>query len=466
VKRLPALPLFVQTLGLVIATLIAAQTAAVVVIFSLPPPAPQIYTVTDIAQVIQLGGPTSRPSKEPPLTVKRGQAPPASETLGHRRIRFRNALARALGINAERIVIDQPGPRIMGLAESVPLSRKAVEAPGAEPLLFGRFLIGVLQDDGSWLTIRPRAAFGFDPWQERFLLVSALTALAVSPLAWAFSRRLAAPITALADGAERLGRDPGAPPLDITGSAEVAAAVAAFNQMQDRLRRYVEDRTSMIGAVAHDLRTPLTRLRFRIEAVPEPLRSKLEADVDQMEAMVSSTLSFVRDAATPRDRRKLEVASLVETVMDEAALTGADTAVESADRVVVEADPIALKRLVANLVDNAVKYGGAASARVYGNGDMAVIEIDDHGPGMPESELERVFEPFHRLESSRSRQTGGIGLGLAVVRAVARSHGGDVVLSNRANGGLSARVTLPLAMPSTAGRPDQDPRASPAFEKV
>ena len=245
--------------------------------------------------------------------------------------------------------------------------------------------------------------------------------------------------------AERLGRDPGAPPLQLEGSAEVAAAARAFNQMQGRLRRYVEDRTSMMGAIAHDLRTPLTRLRFRFESAPEPLRSALEADVDQMEAMISSTLGFVQDAARPRARSKLELASLVETVIDEATLTGADATVEQSDRVVVDGDPLALKRLVVNLVDNALKYGLSARARVYRSGGMAVIEIDDRGPGIPEPDIERVFEPFFRLEVSRSRETGGIGLGLAVVRAVARSHGGDVVLRNL-RPGLSARVTLPLSV--------------------
>jgi signal transduction histidine kinase len=316
---------------------------------------------------------------------------------------------------------------------------------GGEPLLFGRFSIGVRQVDGRWLIVQPQNSWGLDPWQKRLLLVVGLAALAVSPLAWAFSRRLAAPISALAAGAERLGRDPGAPPLAISGSAEVAAAVAAFNQMQERLRRYVDDRTGMMAAIAHDLRTPLTRLRFRIEGVPEPLKSKIEQDLDQMEAMVASTLGFVRDAATPRDRRKLEVTSLVETVMDEASLTGGLVAVEPSGRVIVDGDPLALKRLVANLVDNALKYGSSAHARVFADGEMAIIEVDDRGPGMPESEIERVFEPFHRLESSRNRETGGIGLGLAVVRAVARSHGGDVVLRNLSSGGLSARVTLPLA---------------------
>jgi signal transduction histidine kinase len=448
------LPLFMQTLGLVIATLIAAQIATVVVIFSLPAPAPEIYTVGDVVQGLRSAGAESGKSSEAVLTTHFGAQPPGGgDPLGRHRVMFRDALARSLGVSPTSVVIHQHGPRIIAFGGPHRSRKPRQESSGPEPLLYGRFQIGVHQPDGRWLLVEPRARFGFDPWQERLLLVSALAALAVSPLAWAFSRRLAAPFSALAASAERLGRDPGAPPLDIGGSAEVAAAVAAFNEMQKRLRRYVDDRTTMIGAIAHDLRTPLTRLRFRIEAIPEPLRSKLEGDVDQMEAMVASTLSFVRDAATPRDRRKLEVASLVETVMDEAALTGADAAVERADRVVVDGDPLALKRLVANLVDNALKYGASAHARVFSEGDMAVIEVDDDGPGMPDSEIERVFEPFRRLETSRSRETGGIGLGLAVVRAVARSHGGDVVLRNRPHGGLSARVTLPLSLTARRGQP-------------
>jgi signal transduction histidine kinase len=444
-RRALALPLFAQTLGLVIITLIAAQTAAMVVVFSLPPPAAEIYTVGDVAQAARLRLAESRIPDGRSLTTHLEAGPPVIETEGRHRMMFRKALARALGVDPGAIVVTSRGPRLIPFGMPRVAPRALAEASGPEPLLFGGFEVGVRQPDGRWLMVEPRAGFGLDPWQQRLLLVSVLAVIAVSPIAWAFSRRLAAPITALAAGAERLGRDPGAPPLDITGSAEVAAAVAAFNKMQGRLRLYVEDRTSMIGAIAHDLRTPLTRMRFRIEALPESLREKLEADIDQMEAMVASTLGFVRDAAAPRERRKLEVASLVETVMDEAALTGANAGVERADRVVIDGDPLALKRLVTNLVENALKYGTSAQARVFSEGEMAVIEVDDDGPGMPESEVERVFEPFRRLEVSRSRETGGIGLGLAVVRAVARSHGGDVVLRNRAHGGLSARVTLPLA---------------------
>ena len=180
--------------------------------------------------------------------------------------------------------------------------------------------------------------------------------------------------------------------------------------------------------------------------MPDDLRAKLASDIDEMEAMISATLGFVQDATRSGARTKVEVSSLVETVMDEAAETGADAAVDRVERVVVDADPIALKRLVTNVVDNALKFGTSARARVYVEAGMAIIEIDDDGPGVPEREIERAFEPFHRLENSRSRETGGAGLGLAVVRAIARGHGGEVMLQNRLEGGLRVRVSLPLAL--------------------
>ncbi|MDB5445833.1 MAG: sensor histidine kinase, partial [Phenylobacterium sp.] len=233
--------------------------------------------------------------------------------------------------------------------------------------------------------------------------------------------------------------------LAVKGSAEIAVAVAAFNEMQARLRRYVDDRTAMVGAVAHDLRTPLTRLRFRIESAPDEQRAKMAADIEQMEEMISATLAFVRDATRPGERTRLELSSLLESLCDEMAETGADTdVVERGDKVVIEGDPMALRRLFSNLLENAVKFGHRARARVFSDAAYAVVEITDDGPGIPPADAERVFEPFYRREPSRSRQTGGIGLGLAVVRSIARGHGGDVALLNRRGGGLTARVQLPL----------------------
>ena len=442
------LSLFAQTLGLVLLTLIVAQVTAMVVIINLPPTPPEVFTLNDAAAAISTGAPgviTTREGRV--LEIKRAPTAPASTTTGWRRLGFRDALARRLAIDPARIVIGQRGgPFFMYQTPHRPPSHEAMGRMGYDqPLLFDRFVLGVRQPTGDWLIVEPKGAFGIDPMHMRFLLVLTLAALAVSPLAWMFSRRLASPIGALAAGAERLGRDPGAPPLDIAGPKEVVAAVAAFNQMQDRLHRYVEFRTTTLGAVAHDLRTPLTRLRFRIEGLDEPLRGKIAKDIDEMEAMVSATMGLVQDIAQPRDRRKLDLASLVETVFDEAGLTGADAIVERSERVVVDGDSAALKRITVNLVDNALKFGGLARGRVFIDGDMAVIEVEDAGPGLPDADMERVFEPFHRLEGSRSRATGGIGLGLAIVRAVARGHGGDVTLSNPSGGGLIARIALPIA---------------------
>jgi len=444
--RAPATPLFLQALGLVGATLVAVLIATTLVIINMPPPAPEIYTVAEVAQVLRTGQ-TANTVEGRALDVRLADGPPVSEAPpGRRHANFRLALAQALKVSPDDVVV-APGPPHLAVFGGVPprLARRP-PPPQASPdqNIFGAFVAAVRRPDGHWLTVEPRPQL-LDPWQLRFLLVLAAAALAVSPLAWWFARRIAAPISAFARAAERLGRDPDAPPLDIRGSSEVKAAAEAFNLMQQRLKRYVSYRTTMIGAIAHDLRTPLTRLRFRIESAPEDLKAKLSSDLDEMEAMVASTLAFVQDATRPVERTKLEVSSLVETVMDEAAETGADAAVERAERAVIDGDPVALKRLVTNLVDNALKFGSSARGRVFPEAGMAIFEVDDNGPGVPEGEIERAFEPFQRLETSRSRETGGAGLGLAVVRAIARGHGGEVTLHNRAEGGLRARVSLPLA---------------------
>jgi signal transduction histidine kinase len=316
---------------------------------------------------------------------------------------------------------------------------------GEERFLITPFQIGVEEPDGRWRVVEPQRPLGLNPWEQAVVSWYLLSAIAAAPAAYLLARILSAPTRLLAQAAERLGRDPQAPPLAVRGSPEITVAVAAFNDMQARLRRYVEDRTAMVAAVAHDLRTPLTRLRFRIEGVPEDQRVKMEADIEQMEEMISATLAFVRDSSRPGARTRLELSSLLETLCDEMAETGAETEIDaSAEKVVIEGDPIALRRLFGNLLENAVKFGGRARARVFREAAYAVVEIADDGPGIPAAEVERVFEPFYRREPSRSRKTGGIGLGLAVVRSIARGHGGDVALVNRSGGGLTARVQLPL----------------------
>jgi two-component system, OmpR family, sensor kinase len=435
-------PLFLQAMGLTLATLIAGLIATTVVVLLLPPPRPDIYTLAEVARVFQTGRPT--PSRDgQTIEIAHKAAPPQTVALGRRHLRFRTGLAQILGLSPDDILVIQKERRLIAFSSGDHM-RQAPALTRDQPLLIGQFQVWVRQPGAGWLVATPNDPL-IDPWQWPVLYALGLAAIAVTPLAWIFSRRIAAPIAALAVAAERLGRDPDAPPLNIRGSSEVAAAAAAFNEMQKRLKRYVEYRTSMVASIAHDLRTPLMRLRFRIEAAPEDLRTKLGSEIDTMEAMVAATLAFVRDAAGSIDRTALELASLVETVVEDASETGADAAVDHADRVVVQGDPVALKRLVTNLVDNALKFGSRARCRVYAERGHAILEVDDDGPGVPESEVERAFEPFHRLENSRSRETGGSGLGLAVVRAIARGHGGEVTLQNRPGGGLRARLSLPAA---------------------
>ena len=440
----PTASLFARLLALIILSLIAAQAISVFMLFNLPPPAPDFYRVSEISLAYQ--GAVQDFGERRPLEVRTSSHRPSPLSESRLVPALQRAIGGAMGVAPNRIAISSDrGPfsdrRVFRLV------RDRIEREGGdreEHFLVAPFEVGVRQSDGSWTIVRPVRGFGLTPWQQRVVLWFFLSALAMTPIAYLFSRKLSAPLRLFAEAAERLGRDPGAQPLSMQGSTEIDVAVRAFNDMQERLRRYVDDRTAMVGAIAHDLRTPLTRLRFRIENAPEDLRAKMAVDLDQMEEMISAALTFVRDAARPSQRTPLELSSLLESLCDEMAETGAATEVEQSDKVIIEGDPIALRRLFTNLLENAVKFGGGARTRVYREGGYAVVVIEDDGPGIPEGELERVFEPFYRREPSRSRQTGGIGLGLAVVRSVARGHGGDVTLENRATGGLRAHVQIPI----------------------
>jgi len=439
----PTGSLFVQLATLTGLTLVAAQAISLFLIFNLPPPTPDFYRVTEIEQAFR--GPSPAFAERRPLQTRVLDKPPGPAMEGDTGVRIRTQIAKDLGIApADVFIATNRGPLADRRVGRIIRDRIAREGVREEHFLVAPFDVAIRQADGRWRVVRPQPAFGLTPWQQRIALWFVLSAIAMAPVAYVFARRLSAPIRLFADAAERLGRDPRAEPLTLKGPAEIGVAVRAFNDMQERLRRYVEDRTAMVAAIAHDLRTPLTRLRFRIEALPEEQRAKMNADIDQMEEMISAALTFVRDASRPGERTPLELSSLLESLCDEMAETGAATEVESRERVVLDGDPMALRRLFSNLLENAVKFGGRARARVFRDATNAVVEIEDDGPGIPPADREKVFEPFYRREPSRSRQTGGIGLGLAVVRSIARGHGGDVLLLNRAGGGLTARVQLPL----------------------
>ena len=439
----PTASLFGRLLILVGASLLAAQAISIMLIVVLPPPIPDFYRLSEVEQALR-GGPSSYAERRP-LVLRTSPRPPSPVAEGRMVPPIRAELAEHMGVAIEDVVIG--GDRSPFSDRRVyRILRDRMAREGAEEhFLVAPFSAAIRQPDGQWKIVRPEG-FGLDPWQRRMVLWFILSTLAMAPAAYLYARRIARPLGQFAEAAERLGKDPRAEPLtlDLRGTAEINVAAQAFNEMQERLRRYVEDRTAMVGAIAHDLRTPLTRLRFRIENAPEELRAKMAGDLDQMEEMISAALAFVRDASRPGERTKLELSSLLESICDEMAETGSDTHVVASERVVLNGDPVALRRLFVNLIENAVKFGGKAHVRIRNDEAFALVEIDDDGPGVPEAELDRVFEPFYRREPSRSRETGGIGLGLAVVRSVARGHGGDVELANRPEGGLTARVRLPI----------------------
>ncbi len=426
--------LFTQIFALVLATIAVAQLFNLLLLAVLPPDPPRTAPLGALAEAILQRNETL-------LTFSRMPVPPPTGTdRSPAVLRIEEDLADRLGRNPEDVRVGVTAVQGRRFVQVYP--NKGSGKP--EPALIGQFQVGVRQGDG-WILVQPRNSSPFDTRERRFLLLFILSSFIMLPAAWLFARRLAHPFEQFADAAERIGRDPRALPPRVDGPEEVERAAEAFRQMQQRLQAYVTDRTQMLGAIAHDLRTPLTRLAFRLETLDGPERERMRGDIAEMEAMIKATLGFARADSAPAERQRLELGSLVEKVADELAETGHRVTAEVLDPLVVEGDPLELRRLVSNLLENGEAYGHSAHARVWRDGGLAVIDIDDEGPGIPEADLDRVFEPFYRVERSRNRETGGTGLGLSVVRSIARAHGGDVELSNRRNGGLRARVLLPLA---------------------
>ncbi len=257
-------------------------------------------------------------------------------------------------------------------------------------------------------------------------------------------RRVTRPLRVFAAASDRLGKDVAAPPLEMEGPSELRQATAAFNEMQQRLRRLIENRTRMLAAISHDLRTPITLLRLRTEKVDDAdEKAKMQATLDEMEAMVSSTLSFAREDAEHEAPERVDLVALVGSICDDMTDTGYKVAFDTAGELIHECRPSALRRAVSNVIENAVKYGGGAEVELHQTDTGVEIVVEDDGPGIPEAEFEKVFSPFYRVEPSRGHATGGIGLGLSVAQSVIDKHGGEIDLSNREEGGLRVRLTLP-----------------------
>ncbi|HEY9164389.1 MAG TPA: ATP-binding protein, partial [Magnetovibrio sp.] len=300
-------------------------------------------------------------------------------------------------------------------------------------------VISLRLKDGSWLSFATPPAPHASLWGMQFFWAGALALLVVVVVSvWAV-RRATQPLDLFTRAAERLGLDFNAQPLSESGPREVQRAAKAFNLMQRRLQTFVRNRTHMLAAISHDLRTPITRLKLRAEFVgDEEQRQKMLADLDEMEAMIAATLQFARDDVMGEPAEMLDLAALVRECADLEKVR-----CDVPDALPFTGRPLGLKRMVNNLLGNALRYADGAEVELQATPEGVVLSVRDNGPGIPDALLARVFDPFVRVEGSRSRETGGVGLGLAAVRSIAQAHGGDVMLNNRPDGGLEARVTLP-----------------------
>ena len=299
--------------------------------------------------------------------------------------------------------------------------------------------------NGQWLRIKGGVPKEFFAFPTHLFVNLAIMFFSLAGLSWFAVRKVTQPLGDLARAAHALGQDINRAPLPETGPAEVADAAKEFNAMQSRLRQSIDERARFLAAISHDLKTPITRMRLRAEMIPNPaMREKFASDLKEMADMVSAALGFLRGESTDESLRPVDIAALVESTVEDFVEAGAQLTLNSIDTLRLNARPHALRRCLNNLIDNAVKYGvDDVSITIESSPHALNIFVRDRGPGIPRDELDKVFEPFYRLETSRSRDTGGTGLGLAIARQIALAHGGDIVLNNRPDGGLESVLRLP-----------------------
>ena len=394
----------------------------------------------------------------PPLAVSLEQSPlpggSEAAEVDFQQSMFSTVLRFALGDDAKVVVVRsetappglRPGQR-GGQPQEMPMMQGRGQGRGMGPGFSSGsafFTVQVALHDGTWVTfdshLSPQAV-SMPLRLAATLLILLGTVLLLSLVA---VRWVTGPLSDLAAAAEKLGEDINRPPLPETGPSEAQRAARAFNTMQQRLSRFIADRTRIFTAMSHDLKTPITRLRLRTEMLEdEELRAKFARDLDEMESMVTQTLDFMRDASTSEPVQRIDAMALLESLQTDYQDTGGNVAIEGRIEKPYPGRPLALRRCLTNLVDNAIRYGERATIVVEDATDRLTIRVLDYGAGIPEPELERAFEPFFRGEASRNRDTGGTGLGLGIARNIARAHGGDLVLRNRAEGGLEAMLTLP-----------------------
>ncbi len=338
------------------------------------------------------------------------------------------------------------------LDESTPLASESSCGlpPGRNEPGVSFIAIAIQLPNKSWLNLIAEAPVS-GPLAARQTVIFLIIASALVLLTIAFMvNRITSPMKALSSASNRLGRGEQVDPLPEAGPDDVRKATRAFNEMNERINRFVADRTNMLAALTHDLRTPITTMRLRCELLPEsPDRNHLLATVDEMAQMAEATLTFARDNAIKEPSRKVNLDALLDSMCEDLMEIGLKVSYADGPDVTSSCRPVSLRRAIRNLIENAVKYGQCARVSMTADKSYATVIIDDDGPGVSEEDKKRIFEPFVRLENSRSRETGGIGLGMAIARNIIHAHGGQISLNNRLTsvddeGGLRISITLPL----------------------
>jgi len=368
--------------------------------------------------------------------------PEAESEPGANAVVFRDLLREDLG-------------RDWAVAVEVSSAQLPLETGTARPVDGFEFKGEARLSDGTWVGFRLQEPHRLPVWPRRLISNMLIIVGVLAVLSFIAVRWVTRPLHRLAQAAEALGRDINRPPLPENGPQEVRRAARAFNAMQERLSRYIRTRTTILTAMSHDLKTPITRLRLRAELLEQPeVHDKFVRDLSEMENMVNATLGYMKGLDDREPLRATDIRALVGALAADTEELGRPVRVYGAPIGPLYGKPEGLRRCLQNLVDNAVRYGHDVELEIEDSAEVLTLYVRDRGPGIPEPEIERVFEPFYRVEQSRNASTGGSGLGLSIARNLAQSMGGDVTLRNREGGGLEAKLVLPrtrgAAIPSGA----------------
>ena len=441
--------LFRQTLVVLVGALVLAHFVSFFAFMLLPPRETKAITLSDLAG--QLADPAcdtvlSEAAQARSLQLSRSPAAPILPDTMRTNPMLHSQLAQVLGVpeSSLRLGWTEGSEIVLNRPVDVTIDNRAGRLQEA---VFLRGLLFARQWEDYWCVAQVPPPFWATSWKLRVPLTVLMLSMAVLlPLAWLFARRLSRPMHEFATAADAIGRDEQAPLLQEQGPQEMRIAARALNAMQIRIQEQLREREAMIAAIAHDLRTPLSRIAFRVEAASPAVSESVQRDIEQMNAMISDALEFSREGRHARGDELVDIAALLHAIAeDEQAIHHRVQFDSQAEAVLVEGDELQLNRLFQNLVDNALNFGGTAQISLRCEAGNAIVSVADSGPGISPEQIEEMFRPFKRGEPSRNRQTGGVGLGLSITRAIAHRHGGEIQISNRPEGGLLVVVSLPLA---------------------